>query len=657
MANGTATAPIDVDEFMRQQGSKPLDVDEFMRKQGTSAPTAPAPPTTPAPQPTALQRLSQVTLGTQHPVDELTRQAKDVYTHPGEAAKSIGEIAGIPRQIWTDPSAHNIGQIGGTGIPGMVFGEHGLIKHPLQFGESVTGAVPAAEDVRNENWKALPGDIAGGVINLATMKKPLEAGGEAAGRIIRNAGESLRTTPEGPLGPGTKLVSRGAGGLVGNKVLPGYGAAIGAVYGPELAERMIPKAPPKPTMFGAYAEPIPPIRTSPFEGMTATSPGAPTATPIPTLEPPRVAAGPISSTGVPAGTPRPPIIAPEAPVAAPAPELGSAENPGWHSKIPTRMPQPKPTAAIPTIEGATYADVPKAPIAQMTPPAVAAAPVEAPAPAPAAVTPMEAPKAAPAAPSINEVVNKATGVKPLKANVPIREQLTNMTPPTETESPEAAAFKAKYPDKPARQMAMANGEPIVDAVGNNPETMKAIHDMTRVDLRQALINAGEDMGQKTVTNSKFAGEGGVSRQDAFGRLLQKGYTPEQIVKLGKGATEGNIGRIETAPNVSRETPIGKIETRGLELGKGEDLGEGLGTQHTISRGGERVGSVTVEPKEGGKVLHVHWLGGDLGANSRGPLMAELKKTYPDFEKVTYDRRRLAKGAEAATTEPREMTLK
>jgi len=99
-------------------------------------------------------------------------------------------------------------------------------------------------------------------------------------------------------------------------------------------------------------------------------------------------------------------------------------------------------------------------------------------------------------------------------------------------------------------------------------------------------------------------------------------------------------------------PLGK----GFELGKGEDLGEGLGTQHEITKDGKRVGSVTVEPRDGG-VLHVHWLGGDLGAEAiRGPLLDALKQEYPETTKLTYDRRRLAKGGSAATTEPREMNL-
>jgi hypothetical protein len=94
----------------------------------------------------------------------------------------------------------------------------------------------------------------------------------------------------------------------------------------------------------------------------------------------------------------------------------------------------------------------------------------------------------------------------------------------------------------------------------------------------------------------------------------------------------------------------------LTLTDGEDLGPGMGTDHIIrDRNGNRLGSIQVEPKGDGTV-HVHWLGGEFGPNARGPLMDAIKSEYPGTDRITYDRRRLAKGASAATTEPRTMTL-
>lgn len=131
-------------------------------------------------------------------------------------------------------------------------------------------------------------------------------------------------------------------------------------------------------------------------------------------------------------------------------------------------------------------------------------------------------------PSVEEVVNQATGIKPLQPNVPLREQMTT-PPPTEPIDP----IKAKYPDPNVRQMVRANGERIYEAAKGDPATVKAIHDLTRVDLRQALVNSGEDVGQEIVTNSKFAGPGSITREDAFNRLLAKGLRPNDIVRLAK----------------------------------------------------------------------------------------------------------------------------
>jgi hypothetical protein len=60
---------------------------------------------------------------------------------------------------------------------------------------------------------------------------------------------------------------------------------------------------------------------------------------------------------------------------------------------------------------------------------------------------------------------------------------------------------------------------------------------TRVDLRNALINAGEDMGQQTVSDSKFVGESSITRADAFSRLLKRGMSPAQIDELAKKKPE------------------------------------------------------------------------------------------------------------------------
>lgn len=138
------------------------------------------------------------------------------------------------------------------------------------------------------------------------------------------------------------------------------------------------------------------------------------------------------------------------------------------------------------------------------------------------------------APSVDDVVNQATGNKPLAPNVPLKEQgaTPKMEPPA-SNSGEQDPLKVKYPDPAQRQMVRANGERIVQAIGDDKDTMDAVHGLTRVDLRQALINDGVDMGQKTVSNSKFAGEGSITREDAFNKLLSKGHSPLDIVRMAK----------------------------------------------------------------------------------------------------------------------------
>jgi len=57
------------------------------------------------------------------------------------------------------------------------------------------------------------------------------------------------------------------------------------------------------------------------------------------------------------------------------------------------------------------------------------------------------------------------------------------------------------------------------------------------------------MGQKTVSNSKFAGEGSISREEAFNRLLQRGVGPEKILELAKQTPSelGGGGFAKAAP--------------------------------------------------------------------------------------------------------------
>jgi len=140
-----------------------------------------------------------------------------------------------------------------------------------------------------------------------------------------------------------------------------------------------------------------------------------------------------------------------------------------------------------------------------------------------------------AASSLTEEPARQMGAGPLKPDVPLRGQLKPVLnePPTDSK---AEQLEQRYPDKAVRQMVHANGPDMVDAIGDDKETMKAVHDLTNAHVRQAAINSGEDMGQISVGNRKAVGNQS-SRQELFKRMLDKGLTPRQIVDLAKKPTE------------------------------------------------------------------------------------------------------------------------
>jgi len=199
---------------------------------------------------------------------------------------------------------------------------------------------------------------------------------------------------------------------------------------------------------------------------------------------------------------------------------------------------------------------------------------------------------------LDDVVNQATGVKPLKPDVPLRDQLSKVTvgEPTEIDP-----IKAKYPEPQVRQMVRANGERIYEAAKGSPETVKAIHDLTRVELRQALINSGEDMGQTTVSNSKFAGEGSIPREEAFNKLLDKKLTPEKIVELAKKPAAEELAGSQTTEDkyFNKETGEWAPERQAIHqkvidaATEGKTPPTGRPPEATITVGGTGAGKTTL----------------------------------------------------------------
>lgn len=136
--------------------------------------------------------------------------------------------------------------------------------------------------------------------------------------------------------------------------------------------------------------------------------------------------------------------------------------------------------------------------------------------------------------AVTEEPMRQMGAPPMRPGVSLREQPKTAEAPIRSEQ---ARLEEKYSDKAIRQMVHANGEEMVDAIGNDADTMKAVHNLTNPDVRQAMINSGEDMGQMGINNRKLEGGGSMSRQAAFKKLLSKGLTPQQIVELARKPIE------------------------------------------------------------------------------------------------------------------------
>lgn len=211
----------------------------------------------------------------------------------------------------------------------------------------------------------------------------------------------------------------------------------------------------------------------------------------------------------------------------------------------------------------------------------------------------------------------------------------------------------KGPSTPIRQSPNFNAE---EYNAGRKGTTAAAPDETPTQTSEGVQLPQQDVIRVPEPRAKFPGE-------------KEGYnasTPRRLVL--DNAMQGRPGAAEMLRNMGK-TPLfvpegGYAPPREsfkmgspVSLGEGEDLGPGFGTQHTIQKNGNRIGSVTVEPKGEGN-LHVHWLGGDLADNgvTRTHVVNSLKEQYPGTENITYDRRRLAKGDTAATTEPRSMKI-
>lgn len=129
---------------------------------------------------------------------------------------------------------------------------------------------------------------------------------------------------------------------------------------------------------------------------------------------------------------------------------------------------------------------------------------------------------------VPEQVGNQMGAPPLKPSVPLKEQLAPR-PGEEPEQSEQARLEEKYPDRAERQMVKINGERAYNATKDDPDTLKALTKLGNTDIRQAMINSGEDMGQKNISDRKASGD--LNRRHYIEQLMDKGYSPKEIVQL------------------------------------------------------------------------------------------------------------------------------
>lgn len=392
-------------------------------------------------------------------------------------------------------------------------GVYDALRHPSDTAKAALSSIAAWKDpaVRKGALSVLPEALGQGVGNVAAGEAMAPAASAVAKAVpsAADVGTALRTE-SGALKPGVQVASKGAGAAAGGMLGGGWGALVGEHLGTNLADWLIPDRP-----KGA-----PPIKNTPFE---APAPVAELTKPVGPTPPPRkltLSSGEDlglgmgnehtinNAQGERIGSAQ---IEPKDDGTLHVHWLGGDFSNYGRGDVMRAIKDAYPDAGKITYDRRRLAK--GADAATTTPRQMAVA----------------------QAPSVDDVVNQATGNKPLQPNVRLREQ---SAPAPAVEAPkvteqEQDPIKLKYPDPAVRQMVRANGENVVQAIGGDKDTMQAVHNLTRVDLRQALINSGEDMGQQTVSNSKTAGEGSITRENAFNKLLAKGHSPSDIVRLAK----------------------------------------------------------------------------------------------------------------------------
>jgi hypothetical protein len=323
---------------------------------------------------------------------------------------------------------------------------------------------------------------------------------------------------------------------------------------------------------------------------------------------PRPGPGP-EPTGMPV-TPTPKPSGPAAPGAAaavPGVQLETdsmgirwAKAPGVNPvSIPPRMTDPAEISryvaekqalqrqGVPSLGGA--GGLPTTPAAKVAP----AAPVQAPGALPAAppTTTLPSTPAARAEAMIREqegrpLSSSEQDIKQAMEHAEAEARRTKQPPPqpgTPERPPpgeETDPLKREFPDPKLRQHARINGPEAVRAANGDMDTLAALSQLSNVQVRQAALNAGIELGTRHVGTRIGLGPEQISRADLIGQMIREGNSPMDIVRLAQ--TE--------ATEYSKPMPIPQKQLRGLLLTPEAVLHHEWG--HAIN--GERFLGITTE---------------------------------------------------------------
>jgi hypothetical protein len=161
--------------------------------------------------------------------------------------------------------------------------------------------------------------------------------------------------------------------------------------------------------------------------------------------------------------------------------------------------------------------------------------------------------------TLDEILRQATGQRAPERPTP-GEPLRRGQPSEEGRAPPVVVdpLKQEFPDAAVRRLARANGAELLRAAGENLDQVQAVHDLTNIEIRQAAINAGIDVGQRHVGSRMLLGEGQITRQDLIDQMIRQGVKPADIPRLARQEPVGYTKPM-AIPEKNKNTKFGITE--------------------------------------------------------------------------------------------------